>query len=232
MVGPVAVLARDGWLQDGAHVEVRDLCAGYYSGEDAIRSLTFQVAPRQKVAVAGAPGSGRSSLLLALARLLEPRRGRVALGGVDVSRVGLGALRSALGLVPQEPAILPGTLRFNMDPSGSHTDTHMLLVLRSIRGLGRLAEDPESLDREVGEGGRSLSAAEQRLLGVARMALRQPPLLLVDAGARDSAACEDAVHDAIHALFPRSTVLVAARRPELLSRCDQVLTLENGELVP
>jgi len=64
------------------------------------------------------------------------------------------------------------------------------------------------------------------------MALRQPPLLLVDAGARDSAACEDAVHDAIHALFPRSTVLVVAHRPELLSRCDGVLTLEKGELVP
>ncbi|CAK0807033.1 unnamed protein product, partial [Prorocentrum cordatum] len=149
MVGPMTVLARDGWLWDGAHLEVRDLCAGYYSGEDVVRSVTFQVAPRQKVAVAGGPGSGKSSLLLALARLLEPRRGSVALGGVDVSRVGLGALRSALGLVPREPAVLPGTLRFNMDPGGSYTDAHMLLVLRSMRGMGRLADDPESLDREV-----------------------------------------------------------------------------------
>jgi len=219
---------RGGWLKEGARLEVNSLCISYpaSNGRDAVHGLSVNIKPRCTVGILGPAGSGKSALFLAMLRILEPRQGRIRLNGVDTAGLGLHLLRSVVGLVPQEPLLFQGTLRFNLDPQNEHAEASILKKLRGL-GLERLLEDTKCLTREVTGDGRDLSTGERQLLSLARMVLRQPPVLLIDSclSALDLRS-QDAALGAAFSDLTRSTVLVASRRPEVLTRCSQVIVLE------
>merc|ERR1719277_1445107 len=113
----LVVEVQSGWLADGARVEIENLTVGYADvPRDVLKGISLRFEPRTKVGIVGTTGCGKSSLLLVLLRILEPRAGRVLLNGVDTRDVGLATLRRALGLVPQDPVLFSGTLRSNLDP--------------------------------------------------------------------------------------------------------------------
>lgn len=227
-LGPVWLRVRSGWLCEGARLEISSLSVSYGEDADALRGLGFLVEPRQKVGIAGAPGSGKSTLLQALGRLVEPRQGQVMLDGLDVSGVGLRSLRSAMGYVPSEPVLVQGSLRYNLDPVGEFSEAEVLEALRCVR-LERLIEDEKGLEREITSDGQNLSAGERQLVSVARMVLRQPPLLLVDCPSpAPDAHTRDAMQSAIQNAFARSTVLAVVSRPEALLKFDRVLVLDHN----
>ncbi|XP_073894080.1 ATP-binding cassette sub-family C member 10 isoform X24 [Macaca fascicularis] len=111
-----------GWLTQGG-VEFQDVVLAYRPGlPNALDGVTFCVQPGEKLGIVGRTGSGKSSLLLVLFRLLEPSSGRVLLDGVDISQLELAQLRSQLAIIPQEPFLFSGTVRENLDPRGLHKD--------------------------------------------------------------------------------------------------------------
>ena len=111
---------------------VTDLVAGYRDGPDVIKGVSFTIEPREKIAIVGRTGSGKSSLLIALFRITEPRSGSICIDNVDVATLGLRQLRQKLGIIPQSAVLFTGSLRHNLDPFQHHDDDRLWAVLEQV----------------------------------------------------------------------------------------------------
>lgn len=218
------------WLSQGS-VEFQDVVLVYRPGlPNALDGVTFRVQPGEKLGIVGRTGSGKSSLLLVLFRLLEPSSGRVLLDGVDTSQLELAELRSQLAIIPQEPFLFSGTVRENLDPRGLYEDRalwqaleqcHLSGVLRSMGGL----------DAELGEGGRSLSLGQRQLLCLARALLTDAKILCIDeATASVDQKTDQLLQQTICQRFANKTVLTIAHRLNTILNSDRVLVLQAGRV--
>lgn len=225
-----------GWLADGAHVEIRSLSVGYGEETDVLRGIVLEIGRHQKVGIVGAAGSGKSTLLLALLRALDLRQGEILLDGTNITQVGLRPLRLSLGFMTQEPLIFQGSVRFNLDPLSQHSSEELTTVLRQV-GLERFSQDSDrGLNAEVGAASArplsGLSSAELHLLGLARLLLRQPSLVLLDevfSPSLDKRA-QSILQRTVRSEFPRSTIIATSQQPDQLIGFDRVVTLKGGQL--
>jgi ABC-type multidrug transport system fused ATPase/permease subunit len=222
------------WLREAPAVRIKSLHLGFADGPDIIQDLSLELRAGQKLGIHGGPGSGKTILLLSLLRLLHLRRGSVCLDDVDTSKLDLRSLRTSLGLVAQEPALLQGTIRFNLDPLSVHSNDEIISALNLV-GLDWLALDsPREVASGHSSGSLGLSPGERRLLLLARMLLRQPALLLLDevAGGSDvDANTKSRIQQIVLNSFPRSTVIAVARCSDSLVGFDRVEELRFGKLL-
>ncbi|KAJ2137532.1 hypothetical protein IW136_003475 [Coemansia sp. RSA 678] len=124
------------WPAEG-RICVENLELRYAPGlPPVIRGISFEVQPREKVGIVGRTGAGKSSLTLALLRILEASAGRIVIDGIDIAHIGVGDLRSRLTIIPQDPVLFTGTVRTNLDPFGTHDDEELWLALRRAHLLG------------------------------------------------------------------------------------------------
>lgn len=224
---------KSGWLADGALVDVRNLSAGYGDiPQNVLKGISFSVEPQMKAAIVGTTGCGKSSVLLALLRIIEPRGGCVVINSIDTRDIGLATLRSALGLVPQDPILFSGTIRHNLDPFKQYTDGRMKLAVKCAHLEAFINSLPLGLDHMVADEGGNLSFGQRQLLCLARMVLRQPALLLLDeATSAIDPRTQESVQDTINSAFPASTMLAVAHRLETIMQFDQVIVLDKGTVV-
>jgi ABC-type multidrug transport system fused ATPase/permease subunit len=147
----------DNWPTHGS-IQFRDVELKYQPDADAVlRGVSFDVKPKEKIGIVGRTGAGKSSLMLALFRLVEPSRGSVVIDGVDISTLGLHDLRSQLTMIPQDPILFEGTIRSNLDPferyfggiSGviwcRHSDEEVIRALKSVGLFSTIEKLPESI---------------------------------------------------------------------------------------
>jgi len=224
--GPEA--APGSWPSAGA-IKVESLSLRYRPELPLVlKGLTFEVAGGTKLALVGRTGSGKSSFLLALLRLAPPAPGsRVLVDGVDVLACRLADLRRRVSMIPQDPVLFSGTVRFNVDPFGASTDAEVERALADAQLGGRAA-----LDAPVEEGGRNFSLGERQLLCLARAILRRSRLLLLDeATSAVDEALDEAVQKAIRTTFADATVVCIAHRINTIADYDRVLVLDDGNVV-
>lgn len=223
---------QSGWLYDGAQIKVESIRAGYGDIQrDVLKNVSLTFEPRTKVGIVGTTGCGKSSFLLVLLRVLEPRGGRVLLNAVDTRDIGLATLREAMGLVPQDPVLFSGTLRHNLDPFEQFTEGRILEALR-VAGLAEMvAAFPKKLEHQISDEGSNLSFGERQLVCLARMVLRQPAVLLLDeATSAIDPSTQEKVQETINSAFPSSTLVAVAHRLETIMDFDQVVVLEKGSV--
>ncbi|XP_013179394.1 PREDICTED: multidrug resistance-associated protein 7 [Papilio xuthus] len=214
-----------GWPSHGV-ISFEDVYLNY-NGERSCAALcgvTFASRPGERLAVVGRTGAGKSSLLRALLRLATPAAGRVLLDGVDVATLHLHALRSRLGVIPQEPFIFSGSVLENVDPLRQHGEAE---VLRALTACGAR----EAVDARGGlhAPAANLARGHAQLLCLARALLQRSKVLLVDeATANLDQEAERVILETIRCSFAGSTVVYVAHRAAGVLQCERVLVLAAG----
>jgi ATP-binding cassette subfamily B protein len=206
-----------------------------YTGaeRDALAGVSLSVAPGETVALVGATGAGKSSLVKLLARFYDVTEGQVLVDGVDVRQYDLTAFRQRLGVVPQEPFLFAGTVRDNIAygrPDAS--DAEVEAAARRVGAHAVVARLPAGYLAAVGERGRSLSAGQRQLIALARAELVDPDVLLLDeATAALDLESEAAYVRATEELTRRRTTVLVAHRLSTAARADRVIVLSDGLVV-
>lgn len=215
-------------------VTMRGLDYRYREGlPQVLRGIELHVPAGQTVALVGRTGAGKTTLLSLIPRLLDPPPGSVAVDGIDIRRLPLARLRSAIAMVPQETFLFSATLRDNVMLGAPDAAAEEVLEAARLAGLEQdLAEFPRGLDTRVGERGLTLSGGQKQRVALARALLRRPRILLLDdcLSAVDTQT-EEMILRNLRTVFRGRTVFLVSHRISTVKEADLILVLDGGEVL-
>jgi len=217
------------------HVEYRNVTFSYSDGQPVLRNVSFVAEPGQTIALVGATGAGKSTLVSLLLRFyeLDSRGGDILIDGRSIRTLSKKAVRSVTGFVSQECFLFNGTIRENLLFGRSDaSEADIWNALKTANADGFVSRLPKGLDTGVGERGIRLSVGEKQRISIARAILKDPPMLLLDeATASVDTETERQIQEALDRLLLGRTSFVIAHRLSTVRDADQILVLERGEIV-
>ncbi len=230
---PVTVVGGAMPLPAEGTLAARSLTFAYAEGPPAVIDVSFSVERGEHLALVGATGAGKSTLAKLLVRAYDPGEGTVTFGGIDLREAPLDYLRRRIVFIPQEGHLFSGTLADNVRLGRPEaTDDEVREALRSIGALGRFDELQDGLATDVRSRGVRLSSGERQLVSIARVALADPAVIVLDEATSSlDPQTEAAVEDALTALASGRTMITIAHRLSTAERADRVAVMERGALV-
>jgi len=215
-------------------LELDDVTFGYAaSAAPVVKDVSLTLEPGEHVALVGVTGAGKSTLAKLLTRQYDPLEGSISLAGVDLRDATLDSLRHRIVMLPQEGHLFSGTIADNVrlaDPGAS--DAAVRVALEQIGALDRFASLPDGLATDVQTRGVRLSAGERQLVGIARVALADPAVIVLDEATSSlDPATEAAVETALAAVAEGRTVIIVAHRLSTAERADRVVVMDRGRVV-
>jgi ATP-binding cassette subfamily C (CFTR/MRP) protein 1 len=195
----------------------------------ALKDLSLSIPAGSKVGICGRSGSGKSSFLLSLLRLLDTSTGTISIDGLDLHQMSTRDVRDNITAIPQEVMLLPGSIRSNLDPKALRPDADIVAALEEV-GLQSVALGLEGLNTTVAD--LSLSHGQRQLFAVARALLRPSKVLVMDeVTASLDESTESRILGTVHAAFRESTIITVAHRLKTLLDYDVIVVLDAGRVV-
>ncbi|KAJ3206137.1 hypothetical protein HDU67_008363 [Dinochytrium kinnereticum] len=221
-----------GWPGKG-NIQIKNLFMKY--GPElplVLKGVSFDVRDGEKIGIVGRTGSGKSSLVQALFRMVEPTSGEIVIDGIGTQTIGLKDLRSALAIIPQDPVLFSGTYRSNLDPFNQFTDAELWDAVTRVGLKSKLSEnDAFGLDNNIEEGGENLSVGQRQLVCLARAMLKKTRILVMDEATANVDYETDAlIQRALREDFADVTILTIAHRLNTIIDYDRILVMNDGRV--
>ena len=219
-------------LEVKGKIEFKNVSFFYKKDDYVIKDLSFKVNPGERIAFVGPTGSGKTTLIRLLCRLYEPQKGEILIDDINIKNIPLRDLRNMLGVVLQDTFIFSGNVAQNLKLSSDIKDKDLEIICRKL-GLNELLKKlPNGLQTPLRERGGNLSSGERQLLSVARVAIRNPRILIMDeATAFMDPTTEATLQKDLKNILENRTALVIAHRLATIEKSDKILVLKGGSLV-
>ena len=213
-------------------IKFENVWFGYKPDEYILKNLTFTIKPGEKIALVGPTGAGKSSIIRLLCRLYEPNQGRILVDGVDIQDINQAELRSHIGVILQESFIFAGDVKRNITLGEDYNLKEVKEAARITNIDSFITQLPESYDTPLRERGANLSGGQKQLLAFARVAIRNPNILVLDEATSSlDVATEADTQEALEQLLVGKTAIIIAHRLSTIRNVDRIFVLKQGELI-
>jgi len=228
---PSAAPAQEQPEMQGA-VAFRHVRFGYAAEQPILHDLSFQLAPGQTLAIVGATGSGKSTIVNLVERFYDPDGGTILIDGRDIRSLNTEWLRQRIGLVMQDVFIVPGTIRENVLLDQKMDEEGLAAIIDKSQLAALVRQLPDGLETRIGEGGLDLSSGQKQLLAFARVLARDPKILILDeATSSVDSETEMLIDRAIGSTLANRTSIVIAHRLSTIRRAGYILVMDKGRIV-
>ncbi|WP_413163416.1 ABC transporter ATP-binding protein [Capilliphycus salinus ALCB114379] len=218
--------------QSTGEIRFENIYFAYKQGENVLKDLNFTIHPGEKVALVGPTGAGKSSVIRLLCRLYEPNQGRILVDGIDIRDLAQAELRRHIGVILQDGFIFAGDVKSNISLGETYTMDEIRIVAEKTNIASFIEKLPQGYDTELRERGTNLSSGQKQLLAFARVAIRNPKILVLDeATANLDVITEALIQEALERLLEERTAIIIAHRLSTIKNVDKILVLKGGELV-
>ena len=214
-------------------ISFRDVWFAYNDKAWVLKGLDFEIVNGQKVAVVGSTGAGKSTLADLVMRFYDPQKGRILIDGTDIRQLDLKTYRRQIGVVPQDPVLMKGTLAYNIGYGFEGVTDADLIKAAEIAGiLDFIRSLPDGFDTGVGERGVTLSGGQRQRIAIARAVVRDPRILIMDEATSSlDALVEQQVQDAMRKAMEGRTSIIIAHRLSTIRDAGRIAVLSGGKLV-